>query len=339
MNCFKDVDLDEVQEMDNFELLAVTCLMAPDGQLRATGDDRQRYTVFVDGYEGGVKWGPGSTGIQSKARVVTAIDMWRAKVGVIDAVETFRNSPLLTDFVAKEVPDVLQKIVSLREGSTAVQVIRYKGFKHEGGLHDYMNVELFAKVMGDLWWTLYHETDTTGMILVYMQVANKLMLLLRDCLPNALKTRITCSTVDSAKGLEANRVRIVFVPRHTETRPTDIGGLQKDPHRFFQASLRPRDSLIYYIPDAELEAHRAKRTLSGQSKQLLGADLFWERFTWECLTNCRTQNMGKPRALRGNLAHAREKLQRNNRDVNESPSYQRTKTLSHDRLEIPRRNS
>ena len=51
MNNWKDVDLDEIQEMDVFELLAVTCLMAFNGQLRGTGDERQRYSVFVDGYD------------------------------------------------------------------------------------------------------------------------------------------------------------------------------------------------------------------------------------------------------------------------------------------------
>ena len=59
-----------------------------------------------------------------------------------------------------------------------------------------------------------------------------------------------------------------------------MGGLQRDPHRFFQASLRPTESLIYYLPDEELEAHRTKRTIHGDTKKIIAADVFWARFCW-----------------------------------------------------------
>ena len=74
-------------------------------------------------------------------------------------------------------------------------------------------------------------------------------------LPEKVRHRITCSTVDSAKGLEAHHVRIVFVPHRDKTKGEyDLGGLQRDPRRFYQASVRPTESLKIYVPDKELKA-------------------------------------------------------------------------------------
>ena len=83
------------------------------------------------------------------------------------------------------------------------------------------------------------------------------------------RLRVTCSTVDSAKGLEANHVRIVFVPRISEDRQgNDIGGFQADPNRFFQSCMRPTDSLILYVPEEELQRHgRLHGEKTGQKRK------------------------------------------------------------------------
>ena len=146
---------------------------------------------------------------------MSAIDIWRSRIGTIEAIPTLKAS------------------------DTTVTVVRYCGFEKEGAALDFMNLELFARVIEELWWTLHKDAGSCGMILTYLQTSNKLMKLIRDHLPEAVRARISCSTLDSAKGLEAAHVRIVFVPRHSENGEYDLGGLQKDPHRFFQGSMRP----------------------------------------------------------------------------------------------------
>ena len=62
------------------------------------------------------------------------------------------------------------------------------------------------------------------MVLCYLQTANRLMKRIGERLPEKVRHRITCSTVDSAKGLEAHHVRIVFVPHHEKTKTNMISG-------------------------------------------------------------------------------------------------------------------
>ena len=52
-----DVTIDEIQNFDAFDLLAVCVRMAPRGQLKGLGEDRQRYCVHMDGNHGGAQWG------------------------------------------------------------------------------------------------------------------------------------------------------------------------------------------------------------------------------------------------------------------------------------------
>ena len=56
MGAATDVTLDEIQDADVFDLLAVCCLMAQRGQLKACGEERQGYSVFVDGQKSGAQW-------------------------------------------------------------------------------------------------------------------------------------------------------------------------------------------------------------------------------------------------------------------------------------------
>ena len=42
-----------------FDLLAVCLKLGPRGQLKGFGEERQRYSVHVDGSHGGAQWGPG----------------------------------------------------------------------------------------------------------------------------------------------------------------------------------------------------------------------------------------------------------------------------------------
>ena len=89
--------------------------------------------------------------------------------------------------------------------------------------------------------------------------------------------RITCSTVDSAKGLEAEHVRLVYVPRHCGNHEYDLGGLQRDPHRFDQGSMRPTESLKIFVPTQELWEHGRKRNWNGEVNHTHAADTFWRR--------------------------------------------------------------
>ena len=130
----------------------------------------------------------------------------------------------------------------------------------------------------DLWTTLHAEAKSRGMILCYLQSTFKMMKRIHAFLPMEVCDRITCSTVDSAKGLEAEHVRLVYVPRHCGNREYDLGGLQRDPHRFYQASMRPTKSLKIFVPNKELQAHSRKRTWHGGLKHAQAADDFWKKF-------------------------------------------------------------
>ncbi len=78
-------------------------------------------------------------------------------------------------------------------------------------------------------------------------------------MPPAIRARSTCSTLDSAKGAEAEHVRLVFVPRHAKDGVYNLGGLQKDPNRFYQGAMRPTQTLKIYVPEEALALHRVKR--------------------------------------------------------------------------------
>ncbi len=83
--------------------------------------------------------------------------------------------------------------------------------------------------------------------------------------------RIYYNTVDSAKGLEAAHVRILFVPRLAGNRQYDIGGLQRDGHRFYQASMRATETICYFAPQEQVELHV-------RGGGVAPADLYWTRF-------------------------------------------------------------
>ena len=118
-----------VQDTDVFELLAVCCLMAERGQLKACGEDRQAPTIFVDGQKGGAQWNEVVAPFHAKPHVLTAIANWRRRIGTIEATDTYRCGNSLCAFVRTQVPDVApSKLKSLKARDTIVTVVRYYAY-------------------------------------------------------------------------------------------------------------------------------------------------------------------------------------------------------------------
>ena len=155
-------------------------------------------------------------------------------------------------FVRTQVPDVAPKnLNSLKESDTSVTVVCYCGYAKEGEQVDFINIELFAAIEKYLWWLLHKDDRSSGMILTYYATANKLFKAISGHLPPNIRDRTKISTIDSAKGLEANHVCLVFVPSHIEKGEYDLGGFQKDPNRLYQAAMRPTDSHFAIMHEAD----------------------------------------------------------------------------------------
>ena len=63
--------------------------------------------------------------------------------------------------------------------------------------------------------------------------------------------RCTVTTVDAAQGLEAEHLILVFLPR-----PSDrtLNGIQRDPGRFYQATMRSLATCEIFVEDEALTA-------------------------------------------------------------------------------------
>ena len=151
MSAATEVTVDETQEVDAVDLLAVCSKMSPRGQLKGRGEERQRYSVYVEGSHSGAQWGADAIPFQSKPRVLQAIDIWRRRIGTIEATHTYRCGKSLCKFVRSRVPEVISELVTLKETDTTVTVVRYSGYAKEGPGTDFVNTELFAHVMEELW--------------------------------------------------------------------------------------------------------------------------------------------------------------------------------------------
>ncbi len=73
-------------------------------------------------------------------------------------------------------------------------------------------MELFAQVVEELLAAIGADQNSRGMILCYLQTSRKMVTQILSHIVVSLRARIFCSTIDSAKGLEAQHVRLLFVP-------------------------------------------------------------------------------------------------------------------------------
>ena len=110
-----NVTIDESQEFNVFEMLAVCLHMDPCGQLKGCGEERQEYSVFVDGSPSGANWTGAGSPFHTKPRVPKAIDQWRHRVGTIEATETYRCGRSLCNFILTQVPHVISQLQSLMQ--------------------------------------------------------------------------------------------------------------------------------------------------------------------------------------------------------------------------------
>ena len=107
----------------------------------------------------------------------------------------------------------------------------------------YVNAALFLGIVEDIWWKVQQNPEQDVLVLFYLNVP-------LDCFTRVLESvfvspRVRCMTVDSAKGMEASHVYIVYVPRPEHF---DLGGIQRDQNRFYQASMRAQCSVKYFVP-------------------------------------------------------------------------------------------
>ena len=108
-------------------------------------------------------------------------------------------------------------------------------------------------------------------------------------------SRVRCTTTDSAKGVEAAHVFLVFHPRPSNG---DLGGIQRDKNRFYQASMRALGSVTYVVPFDAMDRMKTEdqEPLPNKSRSANFRNLakeFWDHF-WQIAdaraTNVQTWN-------------------------------------------------